>query len=278
MQDQFRVIERSRQSVGRDAPPRYSSDFRHALARPKAAGIPCRQSGDHHQPCDAAFPIRFPRGAVRRGDPFRSGELARCGSGVSAHRTGRPGMQSGPQAQTFVCEAVDLTKVSLLHLASRPDAWERWFSMNGGCGKGASSMVFDQFATVAQATMSGVGVSLLPAFLIQEELASGRLVPALDLPMESLQHFYLVWPAARATHPPLVAVRDWLVAEAASTDRAERFAATPPGNAPRNAPAVEQMARCDSQRNEAATASRAMKDAPAPMGQATAAALLRSSA
>ena len=48
VQDQFRVIERSRQSVGRDAPPRYSSDFRHALARPKAAGIPCRQSGDHH--------------------------------------------------------------------------------------------------------------------------------------------------------------------------------------------------------------------------------------
>ena len=114
----------------------------------------------------------------------------------------------------------DLTKVSLLHLASRPDAWERWFSMNGGSGKGASSMVFDQFATVAQATMSGVGVSLLPAFLIQEELASGRLVPALDLPMESLQHYYLVWPAARATHPPLVAFRDWLVAEAASTDRA----------------------------------------------------------
>lgn len=61
--------------------------------------------------------------------------------------------------------------------------------------------------------MVGVGVALLPTFLIQDELASGRLVRALNLPMESPERYYLVWPSERAPHPPLVVFRDWLLAE-----------------------------------------------------------------
>ena len=74
---------------------------------------------------------------------------------------------------------------------------------------------FDQFATVAQAAMSGLGVALLPEFLIEDELRSGRLVRALDLPMASRDAYYLVWPSERATHPPLVAFRRWLLEETA---------------------------------------------------------------
>jgi len=58
--------------------------------------------------------------------------------------------------------------------------------------------------------MAGVGVALLPTFLIQDELASGKLVRAMDLPMESAERYYLVWPIQRSTYPPLVAFRDWL--------------------------------------------------------------------
>jgi LysR family glycine cleavage system transcriptional activator len=79
-------------------------------------------------------------------------------------------------------------------------------------------MVFDQFATVAQAAIAGVGVALLPTFLIQDELASRKLVRAINLPMESPERYFLVWPSERATHPPLSAFREWLVAETA-TDR-----------------------------------------------------------
>lgn len=112
--------------------------------------------------------------------------------------------------------AGDLKKAPLLSISTRPNAWDQWFSaqnISGGCGQ---TMYFDQFATVAQAAMVGVGVALLPTFLIQEELSSGKLVRALNLPMESAEQYYLVWPPERSTHPPLITFRDWLLAETAA--------------------------------------------------------------
>ncbi|WP_439406539.1 LysR substrate-binding domain-containing protein [Bradyrhizobium sp. DASA03076] len=111
------------------------------------------------------------------------------------------------------CGASDLRKAPLLSIATRPNAWDRWFSAHDVPGGSGQTMYFDQFATVAQAAMVGVGVALLPTFLIQEELASGNLVLALDLPMQSAERYYLVWPPERSTHPPLVAFREWLLAE-----------------------------------------------------------------
>jgi LysR family glycine cleavage system transcriptional activator len=109
----------------------------------------------------------------------------------------------------------DLKKQVLLHLSTRPNAWEHWFALHGTSGGAVPGMLFDQFATIAQTTMAGVGVALLPTFLIREELGSGRLVPAFPLPMESVDRYYLAWPAERALHPPLKAFREWLVAESA---------------------------------------------------------------
>ncbi|MGY2812026.1 LysR family glycine cleavage system transcriptional activator [Bradyrhizobium sp. USDA 4506] len=114
--------------------------------------------------------------------------------------------------------ADDLNKVPLLSISTRPNAWDQWFSIQHIVGQPGQTMYFDQFATVARAAMVGVGVALLPTFLIQEELASGKLVRAVNLPMESSERYYLVWPPERSTHPPLIAFRNWLLAEAA-TDR-----------------------------------------------------------
>ncbi|MCM2292650.1 LysR family transcriptional regulator [Allorhizobium sp. BGMRC 0089] len=112
-------------------------------------------------------------------------------------------------------QAEDLRKAPLLHLATRPDAWERWLTGHGADAESVRGMLFDQFATAAQAAMAGLGVALLPEFLIEEELASGRLVKALDRPMKSAESYFLVWPRDRATYPPLQAFRDWLLEETA---------------------------------------------------------------
>jgi LysR family glycine cleavage system transcriptional activator len=113
----------------------------------------------------------------------------------------------------------DLLRAPLLHLVSRPDAWERWFMMYGALAEPLHGMLFDQFATAAQAATSGLGLALLPEFLIQDELARGDLVKALNLPMQSTEQYYLAWPTNRSTYPPLVAFREWIVQEA-QTDEA----------------------------------------------------------
>jgi LysR family glycine cleavage system transcriptional activator len=110
-------------------------------------------------------------------------------------------------------EPADLRAAPLLHLTTRPDAWERWLARHGAPADNVHGMLFDQFATAAQAAIAGLGIALLPQFLIEAEMARGDLVAALPLPMESAESYFLVWPLERALHPPLVAFRRWLAAE-----------------------------------------------------------------
>lgn len=114
---------------------------------------------------------------------------------LKAHRIKKPG---------------DLLGIPLLHLVSRPDAWERWFRvMKVPAGK-VHGMLVDQFAMAAQAAISGLGVALLPKFLIEHELASGDLVVAIDKLIESTERYYLAWPPSRESYPPLQAFRQWI--------------------------------------------------------------------
>ena len=110
----------------------------------------------------------------------------------------------------------DLRKAPLLHLKSRPDAWEQWLSHNGVAADNVRGMLFDQLSTAAAAAAAGLGVALLPTFLFEEELHNSTLVCALDRPMRTTGGYYLFWPADRADYPPLVAFRRWVVDECSS--------------------------------------------------------------
>jgi len=124
----------------------------------------------------------------------------------------------------FTC-AADLRAAPLLHLTSRPDAWERYFMRHDVDANDVHGMLFDQFATAAQAAAVGLGVALLPTFLIEEEIASGRLVRALDAPMRSDEAYCLCWPRDQQDYAPLRLFRDWLAAEAQAFDAEQITAA-----------------------------------------------------
>lgn len=115
-------------------------------------------------------------------------------------------------AQHRFAQPQDLVRAPLLHLASRPDAWQRWLACHQVTVGDPQGMLLDQFATAAQAAMVGVGLALLPRFLIERELEQGELVCALpQLPeVESAERYYLACPTRRAPHPPLQAFRTWL--------------------------------------------------------------------
>ena len=113
----------------------------------------------------------------------------------------------------------DLLELPLMHLSTRPDAWEKWFLTQGIKAEGVRGMLFDQFATAAQAATAGLGVGLLPAFLIEPELAKGELV-TVGPPVESAERYFLAVPHERAAYPPLVAFRRWIMAEAGQGEKA----------------------------------------------------------
>ncbi len=116
-----------------------------------------------------------------------------------------PGFLNGPteSAQTLLSH-------SLLHLETRPDAWEQWFEHLGHPVSGLRGSLFDQSSTMSQAAVHGLGIALLPTFLAQEEIERGRLVLAYDGPPISLGEYFLVWPERHPQYEPLSHFRDWL--------------------------------------------------------------------
>lgn len=143
--------------------------------------------------------------AIHFGTPQWPGATLDC----LMNETVVPVCSPGLLAQHPIRSAADLLSAPLLHLVSRPDAWERWFAAMGVHAAEVHGMLVDQFAVAAQAATAGLGCALLPRFLIDGELARGDLVIPVDGPLES-GSYYLAWPAHREGYPPLQAFRDWI--------------------------------------------------------------------
>jgi DNA-binding transcriptional LysR family regulator len=92
-------------------------------------------------------------------------------------------------------------------------AWARWFGQHEVWERAPQGMMFDQFAQMILGALDGLGIALLPEFLVGPELADGRLVRVWGEPVLSDGAYYLVWPEAGERYPPLVAFREWLVNE-----------------------------------------------------------------
>jgi DNA-binding transcriptional LysR family regulator len=111
-------------------------------------------------------------------------------------------------------QATDILRHPLLQLESRTGDWGRWLAHHGHPGLRPPGMMFDQFATLTQGAIHGMGLALIPTFLIQRELAEGRLIPVFGPPIPALGSYHLVWPDTRPDRAPLRSLRLWLQSEA----------------------------------------------------------------
>ena len=108
--------------------------------------------------------------------------------------------------------AEDMSLLPLLHLTSRPYAWKDWFALNNIVLPQNHGMLFEQFSIVIQAAVAGIGMALLPVFLIQSELERGELVIIRDIPLQSGNSaYYLVTPTDKSDYAPVMAFRNWLL-------------------------------------------------------------------
>lgn len=115
-----------------------------------------------------------------------------------------------------VDEPRDLLRHTLLVQETRPDEWTRWFAQAVvTASPPTSGPTFEHFLMLAHAAAAGMGVALIPRFLILPELAAGTLVPVLPHTLSDERAYHLVWPRDRAQHPLLPRFRAWLAEEAA---------------------------------------------------------------
>jgi LysR family glycine cleavage system transcriptional activator len=113
-------------------------------------------------------------------------------------------------ASVQITSPADLLKLPLLHLQTRPSAWQQWMKAHEVESSNLTGMFFDQFAMMSNAATQGVGVALLPQFLIESELLDGQLVSAYGDAASSQGSYYLVWPKQKAHYKPLLRFRTWL--------------------------------------------------------------------
>lgn len=101
----------------------------------------------------------------------------------------------------------------LLQIDSRTGDWGRWLAHHGHAGLRPPAMLFDQFATMAQAAVHGLGLAILPVFLIERELDERRLMPVFGTAIRSEASYHLVWPEDRDLRGPLASFCDWIASE-----------------------------------------------------------------
>jgi len=107
----------------------------------------------------------------------------------------------------------------LLHIQTRPRAWKHWFERQGLPSSGPlPGTMYDQYSTITHAALHGLGVALMPDYLVEQDVAAGRLVPLHPAPVEAKGAYYLMWPKHKSRDPSLCRFRDWLSTQAQPED------------------------------------------------------------
>lgn len=103
----------------------------------------------------------------------------------------------------------------LLH-GQAEDAWRLWaehHDVHNMCVLAGPR--FEQYSVLIQAAQAGLGLALIPALLVRDNLAAGTLVEPLAAPLEMEHGHYLCYfPDRIEARPRLRQFRDWLLSHA----------------------------------------------------------------
>lgn len=123
-----------------------------------------------------------------------------------------------PRLAAGLRQPSDLTAATLLHNSflnwdpTFPD-WPTWLRSAGVAASAPLRIrTFDDANLVIEAALAGLGVALVWRTLVNEELASGRVIALFrEQPLANAYHF--VCPPARLAQPHVAAFRQWLLEE-----------------------------------------------------------------
>lgn len=110
----------------------------------------------------------------------------------------------------------DLARETLIQQTTRPRSWLEWLDQGvvGGVD-GLRGPLMQHTAMVAAACVAGLGVALLPRFLLEQEFALGQLVAPFGRDLAGPAAYSLAYPEAAEALPALRAFRQWLTTQVA---------------------------------------------------------------
>lgn len=111
--------------------------------------------------------------------------------------------------------AADIIELPLLHLESRPDAWERWAAAHelspALVRRGAR---FELFSLLVEAACVNLGAAIVPEAFVEDAEREGRLVRLLEPIVHPQQAYFLACRESLAETKPYLAFRDWITGQA----------------------------------------------------------------
>ncbi|MGV8916461.1 MAG: LysR family transcriptional regulator [Pseudomonas sp.] len=109
-------------------------------------------------------------------------------------------------------DPTQLSELVLLQNANRPQAWHQWFDSQGyQTDHSYHGPRFETFYMCIRAAQVGCGVALLPRFLVEEELADGKLVIAWPFALPSRDAYYIAYPEHTAEVPKIRDFVSWML-------------------------------------------------------------------
>ncbi len=110
----------------------------------------------------------------------------------------------------------DLARHTLLHTTVSRDDWRLWLTAAGLPQSIAArrGLTFDQGFMAIQAAVEGLGIALGRLYLVEADIAAGRLVAPFDTVLPQDAGYYVVTPEATVDTPAIRLFRDWLIASA----------------------------------------------------------------
>ena len=113
----------------------------------------------------------------------------------------------------------DLARHVLLCSLNRPDDWPAWLAAAGVPDvDGNSGLKFENAALAYQAAIDEAGVTIAQRALVQDDLAAGRLVAPLAMPLRTPGGYYLAYPPYRPRTARVAAFEDWIAGEAQAAE------------------------------------------------------------
>ncbi len=107
-----------------------------------------------------------------------------------------------------------LEKMPLLTFLARPNLWNDWFaSVNRAAPAPKSGLVFENFQMLIHAAIAGLGVALIPEFMITNDIKEGRLKQVHSRSMHSKPQYFMAIPNEKMQDEKIIKFREWLIQE-----------------------------------------------------------------